>query len=72
VPAASIFRVQEIKILKMVAESVEHIVHNMSWEWFQLNSKDLEVHVCCPGHKEKKVQKIGIHNINPSSTACTQ
>jgi len=29
VPAASIFRVQEIKILKMVAESVEHIVHNM-------------------------------------------
>jgi hypothetical protein len=42
VPAVSIFRVQDIKILKMVAESLEHIVYNTSWEWFQLNSKDLK------------------------------
>lgn len=34
--------------------------------------KGLEAHVCCPGHKEKKVHKIGTRNINQSSTACTQ
>jgi len=41
----------------MVAESVEHTVHNMSWEWFQLNSKGLGSACVLPWSQRKEGAK---------------